>query len=177
MKQTNIFNYILILLLSFLFISCSSSQKELKIQSIPSWFLSSQVQDKDNLYGRSSAYSLEEAKKQALSNISSYLSVEIQSSTNIQKKSGNGYYDKNVSQKINTSTKKLQFTNAKIIKNIIIDSKYYVLVQVNKNKLFDENKNILLNSDKNINNKMDEHKNSSLLEKIKNSLGNRNTGQ
>ena len=168
MKQTNIINFTLVLFLGFLFISCTGAQKKLKSQDIPSWFLSSPAQDKNNLYGTSSAYSLEQAKKQALNNISSYLSIEIQSSTEIQKNSGNGYYNHNISQNISTNTKKLQFTNTKIIKDKIINSKYYVLVQVNKNKLFDENKNILLNSDKNINNKMKENKNSSLLERIKN---------
>ena len=152
MKQTNIINFTLVLFLGFLFISCTGAQKKLKSQDIPSWFLSSPAQDKNNLYGTSSAYSLEQAKKQALNNISSYLSIEIQSSTEIQKNSGNGYYNHNISQNISTNTKKLQFTNTKIIKDTIINSKYYVLVQVNKNKLFDENKNILLNSDKNINN-------------------------
>ena len=168
MKQTNIINFTLVLFLGFLFISCTGAQKKLKSQDIPSWFLSSPAQDKNNLYGTSSAYSLEQAKKQALNNISSYLSIEIQSSTKIQKNSGNGYYNHNISQNISTNTKKLQFTNTEIIKDTIINSKHYVLVQVNKNKLFDENKNILLNSDKHINNKMKENKNSSLLEKIKN---------
>lgn len=161
-------NIILFFILSFTFISCSTKENKINTLSLPSWFIKPTYQDNKNFYAISSSYSIEEAKKQALNNISSYLSIEIKSSTNIQKNTSLGFYEKNVSQNINTYTKKLQFINAEIIKNEIIDSKFYVLVEVNKNKLFNENKNILDNSDRYINKKIEENKNLSILEQIKN---------
>lgn len=160
-------NILLITIISAFILGCSASKEKTQNVTLPSWFVNPSAQDAQNLYGTSSAFTLEEAKKQALKNISSYLSLELNSSTNIQKSTSAGFYEKNITQNINSSTKKIQFTNSKIVQNKIIDSKFYVLVQVNKNKLFNENKNILENSDKNITNKINNSKNKSLLERIK----------
>lgn len=164
MSLKNIF-FVLFILLSFS--ACVSSTKPEKNIVLPSWYLTSNSVDAHNFYGTSSAYSLEEAKNQALKNVSAYLSVEIRSKTDITKTSSNNNYNKTVVQNIISQTKKLQFNNAKIIKKVFLDNKYYVLVQINRAKLFDEHYNLLEILDNNIKSKLQEE-NKSILAKIKN---------
>ena len=159
-----------IFFLSFLLLSisaCVSNTPSNKTITLPYWYLNSTNVDAYNFYGTSSSYSLEVAKNQALKNVSAYLSVEISSKTDITKTSSNKNYNKSVVQNIISKTKKLQFKNAKIIKSVFLDNKYYVLVQINRAKLFDEHYNRLETLNTNITSKLQEE-NKSILAKIKN---------
>lgn len=157
-------NYCLILVV-VLFTACGSS-KQMPVVKIPSWFLTGKAHTSQNFYGTGSADTIEEAKNIALASISSSLSVSIKSQTNISKTTSANSYNKEVEQNINASTKKLQFTNAKVLKAEQAGYDFYVLVEVNKLKLFNENKNILLNNDAYIEEQVTLSSTQSLLEQI-----------
>ena len=136
--------YSLILTAFALLISgCMGSNQpepEAKIVPIPNWYINAPSSNHINLYGVGQGDTIDEAKNNALNSISSRLLVNIDSTLETTKTTSNDSYSKQSKQNIKVAVEKIQYTNTKVEKNILIDDKYYLLVKVSRTKLFDENK-------------------------------------
>lgn len=132
-----------LLVVPFLIIGCGSAPKNVEQTSIPNWYIQA-PQSTTYLYGAGEGYSIDEAKNSALNQIASSLSVTI--SSNFKKSegyssgsAGNSFF-KNVKNDVNAEVKKIDFSNVEIVNNKLIEGKYYILVKINKQKLFNTTK-------------------------------------
>jgi len=130
---------IFIVLLSF-FSGCGFlAKKEANLnQQLPSWYINSPSNNTIFIYGVGSGFDLDEAKQNALNNMSSRLIVSIKSSIETKKYSSKSYYTKEVKQNIKLDTQKIKFNSVKIEKSSQVGDKIFVLVKVDREKLFNE---------------------------------------
>lgn len=151
-----------------LFSACSSSKNS--AVSLPSWYLNTPKNNSEYFYSVGQSYDLEKAKKEALNNISEYLVVSLKTSYSSRTKTlnSNGFknYEKEDIKEILSETKKIDFINYETMKAQNIANKFYVLVRLEKSKLFNRQLRILEEKDSTINNVFEEFDKLSLLEKI-----------
>lgn len=161
-------NLIIGFLVLSLFSACSSSKNS--AVSLPSWYLNTPKNNSEYFYSVGQSYDLEKAKKEALNNISEYLVISLKTSYSSRTKtlSSNGFknYEKEDIKEILSETKKIDFINYETIKAQNIANKFYVLVRLEKSKLFNSQVKILEEKDSTINNVFEEFDKLSLLEKI-----------
>jgi hypothetical protein len=158
------------LTISFLLIvltACSNSKQNTQTTTLPSWYLNAPNNTIEKLYGTGEAFSLNEAKTNALSNMSQNLIVSVDSSINTKTEINNNNYNKTIIRDIKLKSKKIDFTNYKVEKAIQSGVNYFVLVSVNKNELFYQKKKELDLLDNKIELSINNTNNSSKLEKIK----------
>lgn len=131
-----------IIFVSLLFVSCSSKQ-EVQISSIPipNWYLQPPSNDQAYLYGSASAFTIEEAKAIALDQISKQLVVKVNSKFSSSTTSATNYYEKRSTQNLEQKSLTIEFSNYKIVKSQKIDDTFYILLKVDRIKLFNNYKN------------------------------------
>lgn len=133
----------LLLVVPFLILGCGTAPQLKQQTSLPNWYIQA-PQNSSYLYGSGEGDSIQEAKNNALNQIASSLSVSI--SSNFQKDEGyssgsNGSsFFKNVKNNVNAEVKKIDFSDVEIVHNKLISGKYYILVRINKEKLFNSTK-------------------------------------
>ena len=133
----------LLLVVPFLILGCGTAPQLKQQTSLPNWYIQA-PQNSAYLYGSGEGDSIQEAKNNALNQIASSLSVSI--SSNFQKDEGyssgsNGSsFFKNVKNNVNAEVKKIDFSDVEIVHNKLISGKYYILVRINKEKLFNSTK-------------------------------------
>ncbi len=112
---------------------CGSQSKP----TVPKWYLNPPYNN-TYLYGTGVASSLNQAKTDALKNISENLVVTVQSSIETTTKLSNTNYSKNITKNIKLEAKRITFTNYKTEKILKSEDQFYILLKVNKQKLFDQ---------------------------------------
>jgi len=107
--------------------------------SIPDWFYSPPKSEK-YFYGAGEGMNIEEAKAGALNFIAGEINTAVSSefSKNEGYSNNNGKKDfyKSVKNKVKTEVKKINFTNIEIMKTLKVNNKIYLLVRIDKQKLF-----------------------------------------
>jgi hypothetical protein len=135
----------LLLILSIFFIGCNSSNtpivlvKEHKVQNLPSWYLSAPNNNQDFLYGIGAASTLSQAKNEALNSLASRLFISVSSNTHVIKNSDSFENYSNINnQEIFLEVEKIDLLNSKIEKSIKVNDEYFVLLSIDRKKLFKE---------------------------------------
>jgi len=132
-----------LLVIPFLFIGCGITSSKVEQTSIPNWYIQA-PKSVAYLYGTGEGISIDDAKNNALNQIASSLSVTI--SSNFKKSEGysssskGSSFFRNVKNDVNAEVKKIDFSNVEIVKNKLINGKFYILVRINKQKLFNATK-------------------------------------
>jgi len=160
--------FIFAISISFIVLSiqgCSNSNKTIQT-SLPIWYLNSPTNTIQSLYGTGEADSLNEAKTNALNNMSEQLIVSIESSMNTITKSSSNSYSKELIRNINLSAKKITFSNYKVNKAIHSGNSFFVLVSTNRIELFNEKQKEFNLINKKIDTVISQSKKLSKLEKI-----------
>jgi hypothetical protein len=126
---------------TLLYTGCATNMANLtgsdsSVSSVPSWYNNPMVSNVHYYYAVGEGNSLKEAKIDALNQIASEISVNISSSTVIEKVATTNSYKKKMQSKIKSNIQNIRFVDAKVIKNIAINNKYYVSVKVNRDTLF-----------------------------------------
>jgi len=112
--------------------------------SIPDWFYSPPKSDK-YFYGAGEGNSVESSKVSALN----FIAGEIQTSVSSKFSKSEGYSNHNgqkdfyrsVKNRTRSEVKKIDFTNIEIMKTVKVNNKLYLLVRIDKLKLFNSLKN------------------------------------
>jgi len=146
---------------------CSNSKKTIQT-SLPKWYMNSPLNTSRTLYGTGEANSLNEAKTNALNNMSQQLVVSVQSSMNTITKSSSNSYSKELIRDIKLSAKKITFSNYKVQKVVQSGNSFFVLLSVNRIKLFNEKQKELNTLDIKIETSLTNMQNSTKIEQIYN---------
>ena len=133
------------------FIGCSFKQD---VKPLPSWVLAP-PSGISYFYGVGEGWNLQEAKNEALNDLSSKLQVELSSSFSLVVESNYNSYTRVSKSDIFTQVKSLEFDNLKVEKIKQIDETLYVLVKVKKRDFYEKQKNKFLVLDRKINSQMD----------------------
>ena len=138
----------LFLVISVIFlIGCGGAQPK-PGNSLPEWVVNSQPSSVIYYRAVGEGISKEEAKKSALQQISSEISVTISSQTTSKstaiKSSTQDTFNREIQDVIKSSTQKIKFTGVKVLKNAFINGKYYADVEVNREVLFQAQKDAML---------------------------------
>jgi len=141
--------YIVASLFTIFLIGCaggSNSSVSTPIQSnnLPSWAINATPSNPLYYYAVGEGSSKDEAKKNALKQISSQISVTISSSTTSTKIATNTQYSKKIEDITKSSTKKINFTGAKVLKYALSNGTWYANTQVDRNILFEAQKSTML---------------------------------
>ena len=133
MKQT-----FLTLLLTLFISGCIGSSKP----KIESWYYTPPRDSTTTLYGVGDGASFKSAKVDALASISNNLSVTLQSSYEKSDQSVRTNQDERtlqeIRQTIKTQAKKISFSKVNIAKEQVVDKRVYLLVSVNRARLYKE---------------------------------------
>jgi len=107
--------------------------------TIPNWFYSPPTSDK-YFYGAGEGNNIIESKNGALNFIAGEIQTAISSSFSKSEtytnNNGNTNFYKSVRNKLRAEVQKINFTNIEIVKTVKVDNKIYVLLRVDKLKLF-----------------------------------------
>ena len=137
--------------------------------STPDWFYSPPKSDK-YFYGAGEGMDIKQAQAAALDMIAREIQTTISSSLNISQgysnSNGNSTFYKSVSNNIHTQVKKINFTNIDIMKTLKVGNNIYVLVRINKLKLFNSLKTQFEMLDSKIDNEIQVSKKYSLLDQL-----------
>ncbi len=160
--------YIYIVMISFLFLGCSKQPAQPTQQAkIPSWYLQAPKNNANFLYGTGESYDKQEAKANALSDMSSRLVVAVGSSMSMKTKSSTlEGFSNDVSRDVKVEAKKIKFTNAIIDKIQAANGNIYVLMKVNKKELYKSKHKDFIAQDNRINAQYKTLKTKSALEQI-----------
>lgn len=138
--------FTLALFLSFIFIGCISTPEPV---AYPSWYLNPPQNNGSFLYGVGEGSDLNSAKASALSSVSASLSItvssELKKSESSSSLNGNENSYKSVVNRVNAEVKAIEFNDYKVTKNQVINSKFLILIEVSRHKLFNEQKTKLDN--------------------------------
>ena len=130
---------IVFLIISLFFITgCVKTNEQPQIISLPSWYLNAPTNNNNTLYGVGEGQSLNEAKINGLKNMSENLVVTVQSSLNSITTTNGNEYNKKMVKDIKVEAKKITFSNYKVDKAVQNGNKFYVLLSVDRKKLFNE---------------------------------------
>jgi len=137
--------------------------------SIPDWFYAPPKSDK-YFYGAGEGTSVEEAKNGALNFIAGEIQTAVSSTftknESFSNSNGNSTFYKNVSNQIRAKVKQINFTNIEIMKTLKVDNKIYILVRINKQKLFNSLKTQFETLDSQITSEVNTAKKYSLLDQL-----------
>lgn len=164
-------NYIQLLLIVILINGCyknnSTIEKTNTQVSIPNWYINSPANTNANIYGIGEGETIDDAKNNALNNMSSKLLVNISSDLTRKKvSSSDGYYENNIEENLKVKVENIQYTNINVEKNSLINYNYYLLVKVDRIKLFKENEKKFKLIDNKLKNSYSELSNKSKVNQI-----------
>jgi non-canonical (house-cleaning) NTP pyrophosphatase len=125
-----------LLCITLLFVSCGSSSKT----KTPKWYLKTNNSNSVYFFGLGEGNSKNEAKINALNQISSEISIGISSNIEITKTSQNNNYSKKIEQVTKASVAKIEFSGVEIVKNVESGNRIYTKLKVNRSILFDTQK-------------------------------------
>lgn len=128
------------ILLSFIIVSCASSNSDAKKDNSPAWYIKPRQNNASNLYGVAEGFSLEEATKYALADCASRLIVSISSESTLTRQEDNNNAHEEIRQKVKQSVAKISFSNFKTTKSEKIAEKFYVEVEIEKDSFVNEQK-------------------------------------
>ncbi len=138
--------FTLSLFLSLIFTGCISTPEPI---AYPSWYLNPPQNNGSFLYGVGEGSDLNSAKVSALSSVSASLSITVSSELKKSELSsslnGNEKTYKSVLNRVNAEVKAIEFNNYRVTQNQVINSKFLILVEVSRHKLFNEQKTKLDN--------------------------------
>lgn len=138
----------LLLTTTIILSGCMSSKNNIlpnhNIQ-MPSWYINAPSNNNLYLYGEGEGSTLQEAKDNALNSMASRLVVSvgstIQTITNLSHNSNKkDIYNKNISQNLKIDVQKIKFTNATVLRSQKIDNNFYILMEVDREELFNNKK-------------------------------------
>lgn len=134
------FKYLLVISLILTFSNCSKDIENIakKEISYPSWYLNPPQNNQELLYGIGEGFTINEATKNALENLSSRLMVTISSNTVSSSKSFTDYREyttKTTTQDIKSEIEKLSFNNYKVEDSLSMDRRIIVLLSSSKNDM------------------------------------------
>lgn len=136
--------YFLVVLVSFLFIGCMGGGAKPEVVSYPSWYLNPPQNNATSLYGVGEGSDINIAKASALSFVSESLSLtvssELKKSDSSRRHNGKEDTFTSVVSSLKTEAKEMEFSEYKIIKNQQVGSKMILLVEVSREKLFNDQK-------------------------------------
>lgn len=140
----HLFKLCIITAYTLLFTGCFSSSVN-STQSIPQWFINAPQNNGTFIYGSGEAPSFQMAQNIALNDMAARLSVNVRSSINqntqsYSNASGAQSYSKSVNQNIEVNVEEMGFTNAKVVQSTVRGNSFFVLMQVNRNELFNNKK-------------------------------------
>ena len=138
-------NFILFLSFSIIFTGCikmpTSKDGKHTASSIPNWYLKAPQNSSEYIYGTGESNSIDNAKNEALNNMSARLVTSVGSSLkSTTKSSSDGTYSKDVSKQLKVEVQKIRFANATIEKNAVVGNNFYVLAKVDRIELFNTKK-------------------------------------
>ena len=107
-------------------------------EAVPKWFSNPKQNDSQNLYGTSSANTLEEATKYALADLASRLIVSISSESQLTREENQQSFNEEMKQKVQQSIEKISFSNYQVTKSTQEDQKFFVEVSVEKDPFISE---------------------------------------
>ncbi len=135
----------LFLVVSLVFLmGCGGSEPQVQPQSYPSWYLNPPGNDGAFLYGVGKGADINQAKAAALSFVSESLSITV--SSEFKKSESSTRYDGGSSSfssavsSIKAQAKEMEFSEYKIINNQQMGSDILLLVQVSRQRLFNDQK-------------------------------------
>jgi len=136
-------------------------------QGIPSWYLNPQPNTELKLFGTGEGHSFDEARNNALDNISKRLIVKINSNFQSQTSSSGNNYSKDTTNTLNISTEQMQYTNPKLERSALNKNIYYTEFSINKQELLKHLKAIFQTREENLKNSFIKSENKNNLEQIK----------
>ncbi|MEA3314732.1 MAG: LPP20 family lipoprotein [Campylobacterota bacterium] len=112
---------------------------------MPSWYINAPSNNNLYLYGEGEASTLQEAKDNALNSMASRLVVSVGSTmetvTSLSHNSNKeDSYNKNISKNLKVDVQKIKFTNATVQRSQKIDDNFYILMEVDREELFNNKK-------------------------------------
>lgn len=122
---------IILLAVLLLLSSCIGASKN-ALNDLPSWYVNPTQNDSANLYGVGEGFTIQEASKSALNNLSSKLSVSISSDSSSLIEENKYSFNEQFAQKINEETAKITFNNYKIDKSHTDGRRFYAQIGVDK---------------------------------------------
>lgn len=140
------FKYFFILFFSIFFIGCTGggSTQPKPNTMLPNWAINSKASTSVYYYAIGEGVSKEEAKKDALKQISSAISVTISSSTTTTKTATEDSYKRKIQDIVKSSTQKIKFTGVRVLRNAFANGIWYSEIQVNRKILFQAQKDVML---------------------------------
>lgn len=130
------FRVVSLALFGFFISSCSS------IIQYPDWYLRGN-EDSNYLYGVGSSISLQDAKFEALNDIASQISINIESNTNILKEQNNEYFNSIVSSNIGINISDIELDSLEYLNIDKLDGVFFVKARIKKDVLISKlNSNI-----------------------------------
>ncbi len=168
MKWINNYSMKKILLSAFLFIvtSCASNQQPQQLNSLPSWYISPKAFDNQNLYGAGEGYTLAEASKSALNNLSGKLMTSISSESSILLESNKYSTNEQSRQKISEVVAKITFNNYQVSNSAAFNNKIYAEVSVDRSNFITDYSQKLSDLNNKMADKFSKAQNKSILEKL-----------
>jgi hypothetical protein len=133
------------LLVAFMFVGCAAGGLQSTTSSntgIPKWYLNPTPSNTQFYYGAAIGETKNEAKLNALSQISSEISVNIESDFEKNIVLTDDSYNKTLKQNTKASVEKMKFTGVKVIETQYINSEYYSYVKVDRSVLFNAQKKV-----------------------------------
>lgn len=161
---------ILAITTTILFSGCMSNMLPKKEVQLPSWYVNAPENTTLYIYGEGQGDSLEEAKTNGLDAMAAKLVVSVSSSikstTNTSTDGKASSYSKDVSKSVKQDVEKIKFTNAKAVESVNLSDTFYVLMKVNREKLFDNKKKEFDINDKRVDTQFNSLSNYTKLEQI-----------
>lgn len=134
------------LLIPLLFIGCAAGGMQQPAPSdsgsVPKWYLNPPQSNSQFYYAAATGSTKDEAKLNALSQISAEISVSIESDFEKTVVSTNKEYSKTMKQNTKASVEKMKFTGLKVIENQYVDKEFYTYLKVDRSVLFNAQKKI-----------------------------------
>ncbi len=146
---------------------CMNISEKLSQNKTPNWYISSPSNSETFLYGAGEGTNVDEAKSNALNDMSARLVVSVGSVMNTKiKTNSNGGYSKDVLQDVTVEAKKIRFNNTEVEKIQENDNKVFLVMKVNRSKLYNSKYKEFLIEDARIDEKVKILRNNSVLEQI-----------
>ncbi len=152
------------LLLITIFASCNSSKIE-TMSGLPKWYSAPKQNDAVNLYGIGEGFSMDEATKAALKNLSSKLMVSISSESSMLLEENKLYANEETRQKINEVVEKMTFSNYVVSKTAQNGARIYIEISVDRKAFIEERTQKLSDLNKRMKDIYDDLVNKNILEK------------